>query len=138
MGGSPARTLRHSSLPCTRGLLPPGAEGGSLALPHPILCCKLPTSGDEWQEYLFSAGVSMTHDDILTIPEVADLLRIAEKTVYALAQKGELPAFKVGGQWRFSRGAIQIWIEERTRAAQRSSGPPSGGNVGRTPRRTHR
>lgn len=54
--------------------------------------------------------------DILTIPEVAELLRIAEKTVYTLAQRGEIPAFKVGGQWRFSRGAIQAWIEDRTRA----------------------
>jgi excisionase family DNA binding protein len=44
------------------------------------------------------------NDDILTIPEVAELLRIAEKTVYTLAQRGEIPAFKLGGQWRFSRG----------------------------------
>lgn len=57
-------------------------------------------------------------DAILTIPEVAELLRIAEKTVYTLAQRGEIPAFKVGGQWRFSRGAIQSWIDDRTRAGQ--------------------
>ena len=58
------------------------------------------------------------NDDILTIPEVAELLRVAEKTVYTLAQRGEIPAFKVGGQWRFSRGAIQVWIDKRTRAGQ--------------------
>jgi len=63
------------------------------------------------------------HEDILTIPEVAELLRVAEKTVYTLAQRGEIPAFKVGGQWRFSRGAILSWIEDRTRAGQ----PPAGG-----------
>ncbi len=71
------------------------------------------------------------NDDILTIPEVADLLRVAEKTVYALAQRGEIPAFKVGGQWRFSRGAIQAWIDERTRAGQYSGAettPPSSSN----------
>ncbi|MGK5084112.1 helix-turn-helix domain-containing protein [Bdellovibrionota bacterium FG-1] len=56
----------------------------------------------------------MTHDEILTLPEVAELLRIAEKTVYSLAQKAELPAFKVGGQWRFSRAAIDSWIQGRT------------------------
>ena len=38
-----------------------------------------------------------SQDDILTIPDVAGLLRVAEKTVYGLAQKGDLPAFKVGG-----------------------------------------
>ncbi len=41
-------------------------------------------------------------DEILTLPEVAQLLKVAEKTVYSMAQKGHLPAFKVGGQWRFS------------------------------------
>jgi len=34
-------------------------------------------------------------DEILTLPEVAQLLNVAEKAVYAMAQKGELPAFKV-------------------------------------------
>ena len=37
-------------------------------------------------------------DEILTLPEVAQLLKVAERTVYTMAQKGELPAFKVGGQ----------------------------------------
>ena len=62
-------------------------------------------------------------DDILTIPEVAELLRVAEKTVYSLAQKGELPAFKVGGQWRFSRTAIESWIAERTRSGLQAGTP---------------
>ena len=56
-------------------------------------------------------------DDILTLPEVAGLLKVAEKTVYGLAQKGDLPAFKVGGQWRFRRTAIDSWIEVKTQAA---------------------
>ena len=48
-----------------------------------------------------------SQDDILTIPDVASLLKVAEKTVYGLAQKGDLPAFKVGGQWRFRRTALR-------------------------------
>ena len=36
-------------------------------------------------------------DEILTLPEVAQLLKVAEKTVYTMAQKAELPAFTVGG-----------------------------------------
>ena len=58
-----------------------------------------------------------SQDDILTIPEVASLLKVAEKTVYGLAQKGDLQAFKVGGQWRFRRTAIDTWIEVKTHAA---------------------
>ena len=67
-------------------------------------------------------------DDILTLPEVAGLLKVAEKTVYGLAQKGDLPAFKVGGQWRFRRTAIDSWIEVKTQVAgaqQANDGPKS-------------
>ena len=56
-------------------------------------------------------------DHILTIPEIAALLRVADKTVYGLVQKSDLPGFKVGGQWRFSRSAIDSWIDMKTRAA---------------------
>jgi excisionase family DNA binding protein len=53
-------------------------------------------------------------DEILTLPEVAELLKVAEKTVYTMAQKGHLPAFKVGGQWRFRRDDLHRWIDART------------------------
>jgi excisionase family DNA binding protein len=52
-------------------------------------------------------------DEILTLPEVAQLLKVAGKTVYSMAQKGGLPAFKVGGQWRFKRTDIDAWIERQ-------------------------
>lgn len=52
-------------------------------------------------------------DEILTLAEVAQLLKVTDKTVYSLAQKGELPGFKVGGQWRFKRVDIDTWIEEQ-------------------------
>jgi excisionase family DNA binding protein len=57
-------------------------------------------------------------DEILTLPEVAQLLKVTDKTVYSLAQKGGLPAFKVGGQWRFKRADLDAWIEERKQAAR--------------------
>ena len=52
-------------------------------------------------------------NEILTLPEVADLLKVAEKTVYTMAQRSELPAFKVRGQWRFKRMDIDRWIEQQ-------------------------
>ncbi|HEX5461455.1 MAG TPA: helix-turn-helix domain-containing protein [Steroidobacteraceae bacterium] len=52
-------------------------------------------------------------DEILTIVEVAQLLKVAEKTVYTMAQKRELPAFKVRGQWRFKRDDLDTWIERQ-------------------------
>ena len=57
-------------------------------------------------------------DEILTLPEVAQLLKVAEKTVYSMAQKGQLPAFKVGGQWRFKRADLDKWIEDQKAASR--------------------
>lgn len=45
-------------------------------------------------------------DEALTIKEVAALLEFAEKTVYAMAQAGEISAFKIRGQWRIERTGI--------------------------------
>lgn len=75
-------------------------------------------SGERWQVLPIATGASpyMT-DEILTLPEVAQLLKVAEKTVYTMAQKGELPAFKVGGQWRFRRTDLDAWIDAKTRRA---------------------
>jgi excisionase family DNA binding protein len=57
-------------------------------------------------------------DEILTVVDVAQLLKVAEKTVYTMAQKGELPAFKVRGQWRFRRDDLDMWIERQKVEAQ--------------------
>lgn len=57
-------------------------------------------------------------DEILTLPEVALLLKVAEKTVYSMAQRGQLPAFKVGGQWRFKRTDLDEWIEDQKTSAR--------------------
>lgn len=55
-------------------------------------------------------------DEILTLKEVADYLKLAEKTAYRLAAEGKLPGFKVGGSWRFKREEIEKWIAEQTTA----------------------
>lgn len=54
-------------------------------------------------------------DEILTVQEVAALLKVADKTVYTMAQQGEIPAFKVRGQWRFRRADLDAWIAAQTR-----------------------
>lgn len=49
----------------------------------------------------------------MTVSEVARYLNVVEKTIYRLAQKGELPGFKVAGVWRFKRDDILRWVEDR-------------------------
>jgi excisionase family DNA binding protein len=50
--------------------------------------------------------------EILTPAQLADLLQVDEETVIALAERRELPARKVGEEWRFSREAILAWLAE--------------------------
>lgn len=52
-------------------------------------------------------------DDIVTIEEVAKYLRVSDRTVYDWAQKGELPAGKIGTVWRFKKSEIERWVNER-------------------------
>lgn len=49
-------------------------------------------------------------DAVMTVKEVSAYLRLAESTVYKLAQEGQLPGRKVGGAWRFSRKEIKRWL----------------------------
>lgn len=50
-------------------------------------------------------------DEILTIKEVAEYLKLTEKTAYRLAAESKIPGFKVGGSWRFRKAEIDKWIE---------------------------
>lgn len=65
----------------------------------------------------------------MTVREVASYLNVNEKTVYRLAQRRDLPGFKVAGAWRFQRVDIDAWIEEQKNASdakpatRRVSGP---------------
>lgn len=61
-------------------------------------------------------------DPILTLPEVAILLKVAEKTVYTMARGGQIPAFKVRGQWRFKRDDIDRWIDEQKESVKENLG----------------
>ena len=54
---------------------------------------------------------------ILTLDELAAYLKIGKRTLYGLTAKGEIPAFKVGGVWRFRRGEIDQWIADQTQAS---------------------
>ncbi|WP_441295895.1 methylation-associated defense system helix-turn-helix domain-containing protein MAD1 [Pseudomonas sp. TAA207] len=54
-----------------------------------------------------------SESEILTLDEVADYLKAGKRTIYRLAQKGEIPAFKFGGTWRFRRQELDVWIAQR-------------------------
>jgi excisionase family DNA binding protein len=55
----------------------------------------------------------MSNEEVLKLKDIAVLLKVGPKTIYTMAQSGELPAFKVRGQWRFFRKDIDVWIEHQ-------------------------
>lgn len=61
----------------------------------------------------------MQTEEVLKLKEVAELLKVGEKTVYSMAQAGELPAFKVRGQWRFKRIDLDAWIEQQKKTPKK-------------------
>lgn len=75
-----------------------------------------------WLTLLFTAfppkeSMDFTPDSVMTVKEVADYLRVNQRTVYRLAMGRKLPGFKVGTTWRFKRSVIDGWIAAQTEAA---------------------
>ena len=68
--------------------------------------------------YLFQLAqpmpTSMIEDVILSIREVTAYLKVTERTIYRLAVAKQIPSFKIGGSWRFSRPDIESWIKQQS------------------------
>ena len=50
---------------------------------------------------------------LLTLSEAAHLLQVSTKTLQRMIRSGELPALKVGGQWRLRESQLMLWIQTR-------------------------
>jgi len=51
---------------------------------------------------------------LMTVDEVADYLRVTEKTIYRLLKQGKIPAAKVGNQWRFDTTLVDEWLQQNS------------------------
>lgn len=47
---------------------------------------------------------------IFTIEDLSDYLKISKETLYKMVQRDEVPAFKIGNQWRFQKERIDQWL----------------------------
>ncbi|HEY0788762.1 MAG TPA: helix-turn-helix domain-containing protein, partial [Thermoanaerobaculia bacterium] len=56
--------------------------------------------------------------EILTIRQLADYLMVSEKTVYRMLDRNEIPAMRVGAQWRFRKLDIDAWLAEEVRRVE--------------------
>jgi len=49
---------------------------------------------------------------LLTLAEAASILKISKRTLHRMIQNRQIPAFKVGGQWRILESRFQEWVQE--------------------------
>ena len=61
----------------------------------------------------------MSSDPFLTTEEVLDYLQVNVRTIYRMVKRGEIPAYRVGRQWRFRKRDIEAWLAKRDAAAAR-------------------
>ena len=66
--------------------------------------------------------------EIFTLDEVAAYLKVGKRTIYRLVAEKKIPAFKVGGAWRFTRSDLDNWIKQQSMEAlegnQKTMGAP--------------
>jgi excisionase family DNA binding protein len=74
-----------------------------------------PTWFISWQAVseLVSPGATETLERLLSIEDVADVLRISQRGVYRLIGRGELPTVKIGGLTRIEPQQLKSYIAER-------------------------
>ncbi len=54
----------------------------------------------------------------MTLKETSDYLQLSQSTLYHLAQKGKIPALKIGGVWRFRPDLIDRWLANQQTSGQ--------------------
>jgi excisionase family DNA binding protein len=64
--------------------------------------------------------------EIMTVKQLADYFQIDEHSVYRMARKGVIPAFKIANQWRFKKSVIDKWIESKQFGTMEGGNPLKG------------
>lgn len=55
---------------------------------------------------------------LLTLSEAAKLLQVSTRTLQRMIRQSQLPAFKVGGQWRMRESQLSEWLDQREKSAR--------------------
>jgi excisionase family DNA binding protein len=60
---------------------------------------------------------------VLTVKELCDYLKVHPSTIYRLLKTGQLPAFRIGSDWRFNVEEIGRWLTEREKRPHATDTP---------------
>lgn len=64
-------------------------------------------------------------DEIMTVKQLAEYLKLNYQTIYKKIQKGEIPGSKIGRGWRFQKAIIDRWLTEEKAVTKIKSGQTS-------------
>ncbi|MFH1338874.1 MAG: helix-turn-helix domain-containing protein [Candidatus Omnitrophota bacterium] len=56
----------------------------------------------------------MNEENLMTISELADYLRVTRRTIYEWLKWKKIPAVRLVGQWRFKKAKIEEWLEQQS------------------------
>lgn len=59
-------------------------------------------------------------DDLLTVKEMAQKLKLSSQTLYKMVRQGEIPGVKVGNQWRFDPSQVHAWLLDKNNSGRAS------------------
>ena len=102
----------------------PGEANALVQASIGIILLYSPTLGSTVSSPLFTMNTAA--NSVMTVKEVADYLRVNQRTVYRLAVDKKLPGFKVGTTWRFKRADIDRWIDAQAAAGMLDHGAEDG------------
>jgi PTS system nitrogen regulatory IIA component len=86
-------------------------------------------NGNPGNERPSADGARLVGADLLTTKELAEYLRVNERTVLKLAAQGELPGARLGNQWRFRRAVIDAWLDDQMLGVRHGQPAPTGESV---------
>lgn len=61
------------------------------------------------------------NEEVLTVKEASGYLKISEKTLYRFIREQNIPAFKLGREWRFKKSLLDKWMEKRINQRQKET-----------------
>ena len=64
-------------------------------------------------------------DELITVKEAAELLRLRPSTIYAYTEKGILPHTKLGNRLFFQKSRLEEWVEENSYPGRSRNNPGS-------------
>ena len=59
--------------------------------------------------------------DLMTLKDLAEYLRMSDRTLYGYAQRGLLPGIKISSAWRFRKADVDQWLDEQRRLTEQST-----------------